>query len=365
MSSVLSFPAHVLRGNGCLDQIFTIIKSKRICVFGGHKALKVVTPLLTELMEAKNVDCEICFHWFGGEVSPNNINKMCRQAKAFNADVIFAVGGGKAIDAGKAAADKTGLPVVTIPTIAATCAAVSAVSILYDEHGQYDDMFHLAKAPDVVVLDGNIIAKGPVRWLAAGLGDTLAKLYEYRVISGGHPDLSLNMAAYANGKVCFDIIERFGSEAVQEVALRHPGKALEQVMDAIFTFAGFTSIMGVGDHVAAAHALFEGFTVLEKTRSFGHGLLVGFGNLCLLVLEGREDHEVLEAIKLAKACQVPTSLDEIAFLTKEELMQVAEKAVRTSDMDNMPTVVTEAKLIHAMHYVSELSRSAAPMTSIG
>lgn len=355
MSSILSFPAHILRGNGCLNDLFTIVKSKRICVFGGNKALKVVRPLLEQLIETQNSGAEIRFYWYGGEVSPGNINNMYRQSQQFEADIVFAAGGGKAIDAGKAVADKLGLPVVAIPTIAATCAAVSAVSIMYDEQGHYDDMFHLAKAPDVVVLDGEIITQGPVRWLAAGLGDTLAKLYEYRVISGGHPDYSLNMAAFANGQVCFDIIERYGSEAVQEVAGRQPGAALEQVMDAIFTFAGFTSIMGVGDHVAAAHALFEGFTVLDKTRDFGHGLLVGFGNLCLLVLEGRADHEILEAIKLAKSCQVPTSLEEIAFLTEDELRKVAVKAVNTADMDNMPTKITVEQLIDSMHYVSNLS----------
>ncbi len=356
MSSILSFPAHILRGNGCLNDLFSVVKAKRICVFGGHRALKVITPLLEQLIKTDQIDTVISFHWFGGEVSPTNIENMYRQARLSGADTIFAVGGGKAIDAGKVVADKLGLPVVAIPTIAATCAAVSAVSIMYDEQGHYDDMFHLAKAPDVVVLDGEVITQGPVRWLAAGLGDTLAKLYEYRVISGGHPDYSLNMAAFANGQVCFDIIERYGSEAVQEVALRQPGAALEQVMDAIFTFAGFTSIMGVGDHVAAAHALFEGFTVLDKTRDFGHGLLVGFGNLCLLVLEGRADHEILESIKLAKACQVPTSLDEIASLTEDELIQIAEKAINTADMDNMPTSITVEQLIDSMHYVSELSK---------
>jgi glycerol dehydrogenase-like iron-containing ADH family enzyme len=40
-------------------------------------------------------------------------------------------------------------------------------------------------------------------------------------------------------------------------------------------FAGLTSMMSSGAHAAAAHAIYEGFTVCDKTREFGHGLLVG------------------------------------------------------------------------------------------
>jgi len=277
------------------------------------------------------------------------------EARHFDADMVFVVGGGKAIDAGKVAAEHLFLPIVVIPTIAATCAAVSSVSILYDENGHYDDMHYLAKAPDIVVLDSHIIAQSPVRWLAAGLGDTLAKFYEYRVVSGGHPDFSLNMAAYTNGLLCFDIIKRYGAQAVKDVENNQSGAALEQVMDAIFTFAGLTSVMGVGEHVAAAHALFEGFTVVDKTRHFGHGLLVGFGNLCLLALEGRSESEIIDAIMLAKECLVPTSLDEIAILTEDELMQIATQAVHTADMDNMQTKIDVEQLIDAMNFVSTLS----------
>ena len=121
-----------------------------------------------------------------------------------------------------------------IPTIAATCAAVSAVSVLYDEAGHYVGLFKLDKAPDIVVLDPDLIATAPVRWLSAGLGDTLAKLYEYRVISGGQPDYSLNMAAYLQGQLCYLLIERFGGAACGEVMRGEGGSALEQVMDAIF-----------------------------------------------------------------------------------------------------------------------------------
>jgi glycerol dehydrogenase len=41
-------------------------------------------------------------------------------------------------------------------------------------------------------------------------------------------------------------------------------------------------------------------------------LLVGYGNLCLLALEGRSDEELQTAIALAQASAVPTQLSQLA-----------------------------------------------------
>lgn len=45
--------------------------------------------------------------------------------------MIFGMGGGKALDTAKGAGYEAGLPVFTFPTIAATCAATTALSVVY------------------------------------------------------------------------------------------------------------------------------------------------------------------------------------------------------------------------------------------
>lgn len=350
--SVLSFPATIYRGRGALHNLQAAVEKlgSRVFILGGKTALSVTLPLIA--FDSADI---VATAWFGGEVTERNIQPLAAQISDTHADVIIAVGGGKALDTGKMVAELTQKPLITIPTIAATCSAVSTVSVLYDESGHYQGLHKLKKAPDVVILDVDLIAKAPLRWLSAGLGDTLAKFYEYRVISGGNPDCSMNMSAFSNGVLCHQIISRFGKEACNEVMNGVPTNALEQVMDAIFIYAGFTSIMGIGDHVAAAHALFDGFTVLEKTRDFGHGLLVGFGNLCLLALENRSDDEIREAIALARDCGVPVSLSEIAELDDAELTQILMSAINTPDMANMPFTVTPGLLLNAVERVNRLA----------
>lgn len=355
MSHLLTFPAHVVRGAGAAQQLAPILQrlGGRVFVIGGRQALAAANTVLDQQLGHVQV---VGRALYGQQVTWARIHALAAQVKESAASVLLGVGGGKALDTAKAVAEQVGVPVVMLPTLAATCAAVSAVSVIYDDHGHYVGLYKLAKAPDAVILEPALIASAPVRWLAAGLGDTLAKLYEYRAISGGQPTLSVNMAAYLNGQLCHQLIVRYGKAACDEVVNRQPGFALEQVMDAIFLYAGLTSIMGVGDHVAAAHAIFDGFTVLEKTRDFGHGLLVGFGNLCLLALEGRGDAEIREAIALARDCQVPVALDEIAPLDDDELRQVAVAACATPDMGNMPQAITVEAVLAAMLRVSALAR---------
>ncbi len=356
-SSPPSFPHHILRGEHALAQLLPLLQARgsRIYAMGGHRALAAVMPLIDAYNSQLAEPLVIEVQWFGGEVSESLIQEQVGHARAFDADCILAIGGGKAIDSGKLVAEALEIPVATVPSIAATCAAVSAVSVLYDDKGHYLSMANLKQAPDIAVLDSGIIAKSPLRWLAAGLGDTLAKWYEFRAIADKQVDCSLNMATSVNSQLCYNIIEKYGADAIKEMEQGKAGFALEQVMDAIFLFAGFTSIMGIGDHVAAAHGLYDGFTVLDKTRDYGHGLLVGFGNLCLLALEGRNDEELLDAIRLAKNCAIPTAIDEIADLTDEEFQQAVTASVTNEDTRNMPNPVSEKDLAEAIKKVSDLS----------
>ena len=57
----------------------------------------------------------------------------------------FGMGGGKALDTAKGTAEKAGLPVFTFPTIAATCAATTALSVVYKEDGNFDSFYFYDK----------------------------------------------------------------------------------------------------------------------------------------------------------------------------------------------------------------------------
>ncbi len=355
------FPATVLRGAGVSQQLGGICArlGSRVLVAGGHQALAAAQTLIIEQLRQSGVTLT-AVEWSGEQCSVNQIERLCARVRETDSDVLLAVGGGKALDTGKAVAFQCGIPVVTLPTIAATCAAVTPLSVRYHDDGHFHDLHHLPVAPAAVVIDSALLARAPLRWLAAGLGDTLAKWYEFRAIDNGGNDSGFAASSRANSEICFRLIEQYGEEACCAVTAGQHNDALDQVLDAIFLFAGLTSLMASGAHAAAAHALYEGFTVCDKTREFGHGLLVGFGNLCLLALEQRSDEELLAAIRLAQACAVPLTLAAICpDLSEEELTAIVRASVDAPDMATMPFTVTEQQVRQAIRRVEALAARVA------
>jgi len=226
---------------------------------------------------------------------------------------------------------------VTLPSIAGTCSAVTSLAFRYHQDGEFRDMMPLPCGPAAAVIDADLLATAPLEWLSAGIGDTLAKWYEYRAISDLSQLTGLAGVARTNSELCYTLIEHFAADACFAVQDGKANNALEQVLDAIFLYAGLTSIMSNGAHTGASHALYEGFTACPKTRHIAHGLLVGYGNLCLLALEKRSDEELLTAIALARASAVPTQLAHIATgLTEQDLAVIIDRSLSTPDMANMP-----------------------------
>ncbi|GAB6099545.1 iron-containing alcohol dehydrogenase family protein [Halanaerocella petrolearia] len=360
MQTDLRIPAVYKRGQGVLEELgdFCQQQAQKVIIIGGKKALQAAQEEI--LASLKETDLEVVgIEWYGGECTWDNIDKLSDQIREEEAELIISVGGGKSLDTGKAVAYQTNLPCVTVPTIAATCAAFTPLSIIYNQKGVHLANSSKSVCPRAVFVDIDIILEAPAKWLFAGMGDTLAKWYELRATTSQIPTTSWTEGGIDNGKICYNVIKEFGPEAKQAVEEKKLNQDLEYVIDAIIFYAGMSSILG-GEECrgAASHSIFFGFTNLAKTQDIGHGFLVGFGNLCLLALESRSRDEVLSEIKLAKECGVPIKLSEIAPLSQEELQKVAQAAAGAEDMENMPFKVTTEMVIEAIEYIDELGRES-------
>ena len=63
------------------------------------------------------------------------------------------MGGGKAIDTAKIAADRASIPVIIVPTIASTDAPCSGCAVLYSEEGVFRSVHYQKMNPQVVLVD--------------------------------------------------------------------------------------------------------------------------------------------------------------------------------------------------------------------
>lgn len=92
------------------------------------------------------------------------------------------------MDLAMATAELAGVGVVNIPTSIATCAAFTCMSVMYTPEGGHKDSWRYDHEIDAVLVDLQVIADCPARYMASGILDAMAKRIE---IQNGRPSISL------------------------------------------------------------------------------------------------------------------------------------------------------------------------------
>ena len=143
----------------------------RVFLIGGKKALAAAGQLLRDAIAESSLEIvETVF--FSADCTYAEIDRLAAHARACKADMIFGMGGGKALDTAKGAACRLGLPVFTFPTIAATCAATTALSVVYREDGRFDSFYFYERPARHCFINMEVLAAAPDKYLCAGMGDT-------------------------------------------------------------------------------------------------------------------------------------------------------------------------------------------------
>ncbi|SFR04278.1 iron-containing alcohol dehydrogenase family protein [Desulfoscipio geothermicus] len=327
----------------------------RAALIGGKTALSVAGEGIIGGCKQKGIVISDEY-WYGGQCSLSNIQKLAEEIKG-RADIIIGVGGGKALDTAKATAFRLDMPVISVPTIAATCAAWTPLSVTYTDDGIFIELSPMAQTPSAVLVDTDIIAAAPVRLLAAGVGDTLAKWYEVDTTSRRSTGAVI-MAARETAHICRKVLLEYGSEAILSVKRREVTFALEQVVDAIIMLSGMVSGLG-GDEcrTAAAHAIYSGLTCLPRVHEVYHGETVAFGILGQLMLEDRPmDAEELAAGLIPMGLPVTLAQLGVHNPSPEDLQHVGKGSVEAEDMRNMPFTVTPEMVVEAILAADRVGR---------
>ncbi len=156
-------------GKGSIQNLSDICMGhgKKGLVIGGKTALEKTEENIKDSLQKINIEIAD-FIWYGGECSFNNIEMLKEKAESLNVNMLIGVGGGKALDTTKAVGEKTGLPVITVPTIASTCAATTMLSVIYEDKGDFNSIYLLNNPPVHILIDTEISAKSPTKYLWAG-----------------------------------------------------------------------------------------------------------------------------------------------------------------------------------------------------
>ncbi len=295
---------------------------------------------------------QVSIEKFGGECSDEEIQRLLELVKKRAPDFIVGLGGGKTIDTAKAVAHESHLPVAVVPTIAATDAPCSALSVIYTEKGEFKRFLFLRKNPDLVLVDTQIVANAPVELLVSGMGDALATWFEAESCMNSYAgnmtgDIG-SLTAYSLAELCYDTLLRYGVSAKTACENSVVTPALERIVEANTLLSGLGFESG---GLATAHAIHNGLTVLPEAHHRYHGQKVAFGTLASLFLTDKPSEIIDEVFSFCESVGLPTTLADLglAEVSDDELMRVAEAScVEGETIHNEPIPITPYMVFAAL-----------------
>jgi len=344
------FPGKYIQGVGAIGEIPVLIDLL------GKQGLILASPSVNDkVLPGCGVDWRdraIPIEVFRGECCEDELIRLTAAIAQTHADVLIGMGGGKTIDTAKIAADRAGMPVIIVPTIASTDAPCSGCAVLYSKDGVFDSVCYQKTNPAVVLVDVGIIAVAPTRFLVSGMGDALSTWFEARSCErsqsanecGGYG----TMVGLGIAKLCYETLLTHGAIAKLASERHLVTPALERIVEANILLSGI-GFESAG--LAAAHSIHNGLTALAETHSFYHGEKVAFGVLAGLQLADASANESATVFSFCEDVGLPTTLADIGLgnADRQKLLEAAKKACAPDQpIHHEAGVITPGKVLDAM-----------------
>lgn len=376
-------PTKYVQGEDELLNLGYFVKTfgKKALLIADPFALSLVKDKLAATAEKYKVEFVSAGDIFKGECSRSVVAKLQEVAKANKCACTIGLGGGKAIDTSKCVA--AGNPLIICPTIAATDAPTSHSAVLYTDDHEFDDYAYFRQSPSVVLIDLNVIANAPSRFLVSGMGDALSTYFEARAnvksvsnVNAGLP-CGANRAkgsllaygthtAFALAELCYKNLISDGYKAKVACDNHAVTQAFEKIVETNILLSGLGFESG---GLAAAHAIHDGITIVHEIHMNNfHGEVVAFGTICQLILENAPEDELYEVLDFCDTVGLPVCLQDLmtskkdgtvarTSLTEDELKAVAAKTcIPEESIHNMPFPVTEDMVVAAIKTADKIGR---------
>jgi Glycerol dehydrogenase and related enzymes len=292
---------------------------------------------------------------FSAEVTDMTVTALGQALEG--CDVIVAVGGGKAIDAGKAVALRLGTPVISVPTIASTDGPASRGIAMYDDAHRLVRVDQMPANPAAVIVDSQVIAQAPVRFLRAGVGDAIAKTFEAEACWAGSGltkhGTRPSYAGRAVARVAYQMLRDHAITGLADAERHQVTEALEATIEACVLL----SAMGFENGgLSVAHSVTRGLMTLRGARERLHGEHVAYGALVQLATEQRGE-ALADLATFLEAAGLPTSLTAMGVddPTDGDIVHVATATMTSPHMRTFARPLAIADIVRAVTQVEQLA----------
>lgn len=346
-------------GDDCYKEIPYVTRryGKTAVVIGGKTAMEKAKPELLAALKGSELEI-IDFIWYGGDSNYENIEMLKAMPEVQNADMVFGVGGGRAVDTVKTLCDRMDKPFFTFPTLASNCASCTAISVIYNADGTFKEYAYL-KAPALhTFINTKIIAESPEKLFWAGIGDALSKEYEVVFACRDKDMTHTPLLGKVLAEACTEPLVSYGKKALEDCRNNVSSKNIEQIALDIIITTGLVSNFTVHQNnpdpnddyyynSSLAHCVYYGASLFPKCEhDHLHGEIVSFGVLCLLTYD-EQFEERKRIFEFNRSIGLPCTLGEIA-LTEEDVPAIAHKAASVVEWTYVPGEPTEEKFIKAI-----------------
>lgn len=311
-------------------QVYEWIKGKKVALVSGSGKTRKVTDQIIDVISGQALDMQVLTC---KDNTLDTINDLEREVLEDPPDMIFGIGGGKALDVSKVVGTRSNVPVVLFPTAIssdAICSPVAVIKMLNKSTSMG------VKMPQGVVIDLDILSSCPSRLMSAGIGDLLSNktaLFDWELAHrAGKEERNTFASLMANNAVdsFLNLLNREEVDSSQLMKLA----AESLIMSGIaMSIAGSSRPCSGSEHLIS-HAM--DYHCGSKAL---HGEQVAIGVLFAQYLQGQ--HEQTEALHLYyEKLGLPTHYEDLGY-TREEMHHAIRKA---PSMRNRYTIFNEYHL---------------------
>lgn len=355
---VFAGPLRYVQGPGALDSLGSLVAPF------GPRPIVVTDPFVHDLLGERVVGLltsarlSPVVRVLEGEITAGAADALADSVKDVDTGVVVGLGGGKALDAGKAVSLRLGVPVVTVPTVASNDSPTSKAVAMYDDEHRMASVDQLAGNPHAVVVDTALIASAPVRFLRAGIGDAISKTFEAAACWSGTGVTTLGTRPLRIGTaIASAAYATLRAHAVAGLAAARAGKAtadLEATVEAVVLMSGLGFENG---GLSVAHSLTRGLMRARGASSALHGEHVAWATLVQRVTERAPDEEVADLRSFLRSLGLPVTLSDLGMTdpTIDEIRQVATITMTAPHLANLARPISEHDLVAS---ILEVERGA-------
>lgn len=306
----IELPRRILVGSGVISEFTGFLEAlglsgRVLIVSGSHVRGSIGSRIVNVLAKSHGIPI-----WVEVEAATlDEVERVQRTAAREEVAAVVGIGGGKSVDVAKVAAYNTGLPLISVPTSASHDGIASPMASIKGMDRPYSMICH---APLGILADIDVIANAPVRLLASGCGDLLAKITAVRDWQLAWEDKNEYYGEYAASLALLSA--RFVMRRAEEIGRREID-GVRGVVEALISAGVAAGIAGSSRPCSGGEHLFSHALSLIAPGVGLHGEKCGLGAIMVSKIQGDEWKGISDSLRKVNA---PTMAKQIG-LTEEQV----------------------------------------------